>query len=320
MLYRIFLLPARIAIHFYCKNIRINKPELLKLKGPVLIAANHPNSFLDAIILATLFQQPIYSLARGDAFINKVVNRILESFHMLPVYRASEGVENLEHNYTTFEAVAQLLSQNKIVLIFSEGRCINEWRLRPLKKGTARLALNAWSHQMPLKVLPCGINYSSFRHFGKKVIINLGTLIENEGLDIKELNGLAIKDFNRKLENQLQQLVYEIPLGDKEKLEEVFKVKTPAWEQLLLFLPAAIGYVLHFPLYFMAYKVAAIRNDDHYDSILVALLFLTYPLYILICTFILWIFTISVWALPALFIFPLTALCLLHYRSVLHRK
>ena len=75
---------------------------------------------------------------------------------MLPVYRVSEGVENLENNYTTFDACQKIFKKNKIVLIFSEGRCINEWHLRPLKKGTARLALTAWQHNIPLKSFALG--------------------------------------------------------------------------------------------------------------------------------------------------------------------
>lgn len=39
---------------------------MLQLNGPLLIACNHPDSFLDAIILATLFRRPVYSLAAGS--------------------------------------------------------------------------------------------------------------------------------------------------------------------------------------------------------------------------------------------------------------
>ena len=138
---------------------------MLRKEGPLIIASNHPNSFLDAIILATLFKSPVYSLARGDAFAGKMITKILNSFNMLPVYRVSEGVENLEQNYTTFEACQDIFKKNGIILIFSEGRCINEWHLRPLKKGTARLALAAWQQNIPLEVLPLGINYSKFRKF-----------------------------------------------------------------------------------------------------------------------------------------------------------
>jgi 1-acyl-sn-glycerol-3-phosphate acyltransferase len=159
-------------IHFYCRKIVINQKSKLSENGPLLIAANHPNSFLDAIIISTLFKKPVYSLARGDAFAGKFITKILVSLNMLPVYRMSEGVENLGLNYSTFDACKKLFKENKIVLIFSEGRCINEWHLRPLKKGTARLAVDAWENEIPLKVLPLGINYSSFRFYGKNVFLN----------------------------------------------------------------------------------------------------------------------------------------------------
>ena len=71
MLYKILFLPARLLIYFYCRKIIINNKNMLHEQGPLLIAANHPNSFLDAIILATLFKNPVYSLTRGDAFKGK---------------------------------------------------------------------------------------------------------------------------------------------------------------------------------------------------------------------------------------------------------
>ena len=46
---------------------------MLHEQGPLLIAANHPNSFLDAIILDTLFKNTVYSLTRGDAFKGKLI-------------------------------------------------------------------------------------------------------------------------------------------------------------------------------------------------------------------------------------------------------
>jgi len=183
MLYKILYLPARLLIHFYCRKLIINNTTMLHEQGPLLIAANHPNSFLDAIILDTLFKNPVYSLTRGDAFKGKLISKILTSLNMLPVYRISEGAENLDNNYFTFDECQKIFRKNGIVLVFSEGRCINEWHLRPLKKGTARLALSAWQQNIPLKILPVGINYSSFRTFGKNVFLKFGSLINKE--DIK---------------------------------------------------------------------------------------------------------------------------------------
>ena len=167
MLYAFVKVLAKIAIKFYCRDITINNKEFLQLDGPLLLAVNHPNSFLDAIILCTLFDKPVYSLARGDAFKNKLFAKLLFKLKLLPVYRVSEGVENLEENYKTFDLCKKIFKQNGIVLIFSEGKCVNEWHLRPLKKGTASLAISSWEDGIPLKVLPVGINYSSFKNLVK---------------------------------------------------------------------------------------------------------------------------------------------------------
>ena len=111
MLFSLIKRYARLAIKIFCRKIIINKPEWLLAKGPLLLASNHPNSFLDAIILCTIFDKPVYSLARGDAFNGKLISRLLTSFKMLPVYRVTEGVENLEENYNTFNACKEILNK-----------------------------------------------------------------------------------------------------------------------------------------------------------------------------------------------------------------
>ncbi len=253
---------------------------MLKQTGPLLIAANHPNSFLDAVILATLFKSPVHSLARGDAFANKVFIKILTSFNMLPVYRVSEGVENLENNYNTFEVCQNIFKQGGIVLIFSEGRCINEWHLRPLKKGTARLALEAWQTGIELKVLPLGINYSSFAKFGKIVYLNFGNFITKGEVDEDKYSGKAINHFNEKLKEQLEKLVFEIDSNDQQKRKDLFYFKKSLLKKILLFIPAAAGFILHAPLFFSIHVAIKNKAEDHYDSIMVGLLFFVYPVYV----------------------------------------
>ncbi len=75
-----------------------------------------------------------------------------------------------------------IFRRNGTVQIFSEGKCVNEWHLRPLKKGTARLAISSWENNIPLNVLPVGINYSAFRKFGKNIYINFGEIISKEDI------------------------------------------------------------------------------------------------------------------------------------------
>ncbi len=317
MLYNFLKIPAKLALYFYCRKIIINKKELLQSDGPLLIAANHPSSFLDAAILATLFKHSIYSLARGDAFVNNFYKRLLFSLKMLPVYRISEGAENLEHNYTTFSACIDIFKKNGIVLIFSEGLCKNEWHLRSLKKGTARLAISAWQQGIPLKVLPLGINYSSFRIFGKNVILNFGEIITDPDSYQDEKNlpdGKAVIDFNLKLQQQLKNLVIEAEPSDKEKIKKIFFIQQPLIKKILFFIPAIAGLILHAPLYYPVILSIKNRANDHYDSIVVGLLFILYPIYLLVITIIVYFISGDLWALLLLILIPFTAWALLQLK------
>lgn len=287
MLYSFVKIIARLALPIYCRDLAINRKAFLKQKGPLLLAANHPNSFLDAIILCTLFDGTVYSLARGDAFKNKFFARFLFLFKMFPVYRVSEGVENLEENYKTFDLCKNIFKQNGIVLIFSEGRCINEWHLRPLKKGTARLVISSWEDGIDLKVLPVAINYSSFKRFGKNIKLFFGDIISKEDIDYKDTHGNAIRLFNENLKPQLHQYVFEINSDDKAALHKTFYIKQPLLKKILLFIPAVTGALVHAPLYYFTKWLGEklIQEAGHDDSKLIGFLFIFYPVFlILICT------------------------------------
>jgi 1-acyl-sn-glycerol-3-phosphate acyltransferase len=293
----------------FCRKIVINNTSFLEKKGPLLLACNHPNSFLDAVVLDMLFEQPVWALARGDVFKNRWIARILLALKMFPVYRVSEGAENLNGNYDTFEKCRAIFQRNGIVLIFSEGRCINEWQLRPLKKGTARLALSAWDENIPLEVLPVGINYSSFRLFGKNIFINFGSLITEQNIPADTSEGLRIQAFNQKLQSSLAPLVYELPKDDIHARHEQLSVKTGLAKRMLLALPAALGWLIHLPLYlplqrFVFRKTA---HNDHYDSVMAALLLFLYPCYLLLITFLFYMITGSILSFWLLLIVPFTA-------------
>lgn len=309
---------ARLAIKLYCRKIIINKPAWLQASGPLLIAANHPASFLDGIILTTLFQNPIYTLARGDAFRQKRWNKLLRWLHLLPVYRTSEGVENLSHNYTTFEACKEVFARNGIVMIFSEGRCINEWHLRPLKKGTARLALSAWEKGLDVTVVPLGFNYSSFRSWGKTVHLNFGMPLNKQEVMNQGTEGKQLLHFNVQLKAQLHGLVYEIKPDDKAALKKTFFVSASVFKLFCLAMPAAAGFVIHAPLYYAARTAADVFfNNDHYDSVVVSLLMLVYPFYLLLLIVLAWVFAGPLLALFCFVLLPFSAWAVLQWKHQL---
>lgn len=310
MLYSFVKIIARLAIPIYCRKIVCEKKDILKSNdGPILLASNHPNSFLDAIILCTLFNKPLYSLARGDAFKNKIAAGFLTNFHMFPVYRVSEGVENMEENYKTFDLCKDIFMRNGNVLIFSEGRCINEWHLRPLKKGTARLAISSWQSGINLKVLPVAINYSSFNKFGKNIFLSFGTPINKEDINYNDTHGNAIRQFNDTLQMALSKDIFEIEKNDTKAIYNTFYIKQPLYKKILLAIPAFIGYLVHAPLYLFIKWLSKklVKEDGHADSIIIGLLFILYPVFLIAVTTVILIITHKTISLALLLALPFTA-------------
>lgn len=269
---------------------------------------------MDGIVYGILFESPLWSLARGDVFITKPVKKILMKLRLLPVYRITEGSSNLPANYETFRECVSLFENDALVLIFSEGITINEWRLRSLRKGTARLALQSWKAGIDLKVLPVGINYDSFSRFGKTIHVNLGEPISRKTIDENQSEGNQILSFNEALRSQMQDLVYEIGERDDHRKRAIFG-EQPVFPRLLLALPALIGFVLHAPFYYFLKALLSIkfRGSDHFDAVFTSLLVIFYPAYIFIFILAAFWMTGSTLSLILIFLLPFFVYCLCRF-------
>ena len=205
-LYYLLRILIWLGLKVYCSNIRINKPELLKSRGPLILACNHPNAFLDAIILGSLFHEPVHFLARGDAFRNPLVRKLLNALKLIPVYRLTEGREYLNLNEASFDKCHQILKSGGIVLIFAEGLCLNQWLLRPMKKGTARIALAAMNDEElspGVRILPVALNYNSFQRPGKTILIHFGEMISKNDFPASRTEAEKMRYFNGLLAERL---------------------------------------------------------------------------------------------------------------------
>ena len=176
----------------------------------MLLACNHPNSFLDAIIVGSHFNRPVHFLARGDVFRKPLAKKMLSALKMIPIYRLSEGREYLALNDATFERCGDILKKGGIVLIFAEGLCVNQWALRPLKKGAARIAWTAFNNpaiRQQFRVIPVGINYNGFGETGKRVIVKFEKAIESNHFPYIQVQGDFIHKFNGLLSASLKNAI-----------------------------------------------------------------------------------------------------------------
>jgi 1-acyl-sn-glycerol-3-phosphate acyltransferase len=181
LLYRFLWLSLKLVYRAFFRRIYISHNEKLPRDRPVILATNHPNSFLDSVIFPVYLLKQQYFLARGDAWANPTVGRILGWLNMIPIYRRSDAKGNSEKNIQTFDRVADLLNKDQIVLIFSEGICVVEKRMRPLMKGTARMAFHAaekygWDRGVVIQT--AGVNYTHPDDIRGEVLFNFGDQIE----------------------------------------------------------------------------------------------------------------------------------------------
>lgn len=270
MLYRIIKPLIRVALYFFFRKIHVSYSNVYAIKGPVLITANHPNSFLDAILIGAYFKRPIHFLARGDAFKKPFHRFLLSLLNMIPIYRLSEGKENLYLNEYAFKASQKVLENNGIVLIFIEGICLLSNQLQPFKKGAARIALD-YKGKQPLQILPLGIAYNRFNTWGSTVQIIPGNPLTAEQLFPFNDRARNMRHFNDCIHQGLNRLI------------QVPENKKPAQGKLVKLL-GQIGYLTHrwFFHWLNARIVRKTRNTVFHDSVLFASLFLFYPLLMVI--------------------------------------
>jgi 1-acyl-sn-glycerol-3-phosphate acyltransferase len=284
----------------------------------MLIAANHPNSFFDAILLGVLFKKKIHFLARGDAFSNEKVSNLLRALNILPIYRIIEGADKLGKNYETFDACVEKFKEDAIVLIFSEGLCRNEWKLRPLRKGTARLAVQAWDSGIDIAILPVSLNYSSFKRSGINVFINFGERITQNNIPNELTTGKRLLAFNEILSKELSENILTIEDSNPLVVKQKFDTPLPSWKKAFYFVPALVGAFIHAPFYLLikitASKLFA-KEPVHFNSIQFTLLFLSYPLILALTVLIACSYLNNLMPLSILLILPFTAWCFQQYKT-----
>lgn len=317
-MYEIFKIAAFLAIKIYCRKTVANFEDPFTENNPRLIASNHSNSFFDAIVIAVHYPKPIYFLARGDAFSKPIVAKFLHALHLIPIYRLSEGKENLIKNTETFSTCIDLLKKNQTILIFSEGICKNEWNLRPLKKGTARLALAALKEGVTnLKIQPTNINYTSFSKNPKDVEINFNSSFYP--IDIaKTPEAVFYNSFNSELQNGISSKMIIENNTDEITLFENSKTSTTTTMKLLLFIPACIGFVLNYWIYNFFKKIALkkTKNIVFYDSVLFGLLLLCYPAIVLVLATVISVLFSFKFGMLFFVMMPLSAWFYKQYKSI----
>lgn len=162
ILYRLLRAWVRLGARFYFRDLRCSHVERVPATGPVLFAANHQNSFLDAVLIAIHVKRPIHFLVRADVFRKPWARRMLHMLNMMPVFRIRDGWNTLSRNAESFSRCVDIWLQDGAVLIFPEGNHSFQRRIRPLSRGFTKPIQAALERRaaLPIQVVPVGLNFT----------------------------------------------------------------------------------------------------------------------------------------------------------------
>lgn len=187
---------AGIALRWYYRDIRVCGLERLPRHGPMLVAPNHPNALVDALLVGWVLPRRLLITAKATLFANPVAAWILGALGVLPLRRASDertrlraagaeqrdgphatgGTADATRNADTLRAVVDALGRGGAVLMFPEGKSWDEPYLAPLRTGAARVALEAKTtgSARGLAIVPVGLVFERKEAPRTRVLVEIG--------------------------------------------------------------------------------------------------------------------------------------------------
>ena len=128
--------------------------ENVPTDGAVIMAPNHCNTLMDALVVlqdrkdATLFG------ARADVFRKPILNKFLRFLRILPIPRVRDGLQEVLHNRETMDEVVECLGHGKAIFRIAK---------------TAREQLGK-----PVYIVPMGLEYEDYYRLQTSLKIRYG--------------------------------------------------------------------------------------------------------------------------------------------------
>jgi 1-acyl-sn-glycerol-3-phosphate acyltransferase len=247
---------VRSLVKFYYPRIEVTGADRIPQSGPVLLAANHPNSLIDPVLLGVAAQRPVRLMAKAPLFDIPVAGKLLHAFGMIPAYRGTDDRAQVSRNLESLAVAARQLAAGHVMGIFPEGKSHDDNQLALVRSGAARLALQAVAAGATgLKIVPVGLHYEEKERFRSAVWIKVGEPIDAADW-LARHNGdehLAMRTLTTELNARLKSVVLH--------LDEL--AWQPLLEDLEALLPAA-GYQRRDALNGLRRQQAAVDAINHF--------------------------------------------------------
>jgi 1-acyl-sn-glycerol-3-phosphate acyltransferase len=141
--YRVVRGLARFLLWLFYRRIDVVGLPRIPESGSVIIAANHHNALVDAMLILATVPRQVTVLAKAPLFRHPLIGPPLRLLGAVPVHRRVDAGDDPRRNDEMFAAAIAALRAGGVILIFPEGTTQPQPILMPLRTGAARLALGA---------------------------------------------------------------------------------------------------------------------------------------------------------------------------------
>ncbi len=222
MLYKVLKYLTKLALLAHYRKIYLDKDYDLPKDRPIILAANHPNAFTEPLLLACFLKRELYFITRADVF-KPSLQWFFDQTHQIPIYRFEDGYSGIKKNLNTFDNCFEILSKNKMLLIFSEGRTRIGKKVHSVVKGTARIAMGLmekYPEKKPL-IIPVGFSYSKPTSWDGVVHIRFAPPIDvSEFAQNDDNPRKSILSLSKKIEEELRKVAIDLNDLNDGELEE----------------------------------------------------------------------------------------------------
>lgn len=276
----------------------------------VIIAPNHCNTLMDALVVLQSRREPTVFGARADIFNNPVAAKVLHFLRIVPIARKRDGLRSVAQNLEIIPVILDVLHHDVPFCIFPEGRHRPMYSLLPIHKGVVRIALKNALEQ-PTCIVPAGLDYSDFFNYQGTCTLRYGEPIDVNRF-VAEHADLSKPDLYDALSAEMRRRISELFLciPDDENYEARLAELRPPRKKRWWEIPAAVVSsplfllcaLLSLPLWGIAECIChfKIKDKAFSNSVRFLLRLVGYPLFFVI------------WAVALFLIFtPLAASALL---------
>ena len=184
-------------------SVKVEGVENIPEDAAVILAPNHCNTLMDALVVLQAMPGPSAFGARADIFKKKTVGQILRFLKIVPLARQRDGANAVMQNLEVFDEVVDIIGHGIPFCIFGEGTHHASHTVQPLKKGLWRIAMMAEDKlDKPVYIVPVGLDYKFFFRCATPLTIRFGEAVKFA--DVREAGPIK---FAENIHGRIQGLV-----------------------------------------------------------------------------------------------------------------